>query len=287
MLTQDSFYRVFQYSSDTTDDTLIEKYQFTLDQVYAPTETALNFLGVAANEREYAFFAYSNVEPYSEITSKIIIRTMDPFDGSLQAAYEIANLPGFDPTQQEVTNITYNNFGGFTLGLKTQSTFTAICKHEAATSTMTRVTSIDLSAYNSNLNRLVTRQTPKEQYGSFYIFPYRDYLGGAIQQGIIDYALVTPSNALTVTNPNYKYTSYSGEQDAWSSNYPTQIQVVNLSTTSNLTVFKEPIISRQPFKDYIYMLSDYDRTRFYQVTSFGASNNPMFTSVAGVTTSTY
>lgn len=287
ILTQDSYYRVFQYSSDTTDQSLTEKYQFTLDQVYSPTETELNFLGVAANEREYAFFAYSNVSPYSAITSKIIIRTMDPYDGSLQGAYEIINLPGFDPTQQQVTNITYNNFGGFTLGLRTPSTFSAICKHAATTSTLTVVTPIDLLGYNSNLNRLVTRQTPKEEYGSFYIFPYRDYLGGPIQSGMTDYALVTPSNALVVTNPNYKYNSYSGEQDAWLSNRPSQIQVVSLSTTSNLSVFKEPIISRQPFKDYIYMLSDYNLKRFYQVTSFGASNDPMFTSIAGITTSTY
>jgi len=287
MLTQDSFYRVFEYSSDTTNQSLTEKYQFTLDQIYAPSETALNFLGVAANEREYAFFAYSNVTPSVALSNMLIIRTMDPFDGSVRATYELANLPGFDPTQQQITNITYNNFGGFTLGLKTPSTFMAICKHAATTSTLTVVTPTDLGGYNSNLNRLITRQTPKEEYGSFYIFPYRDYLGGAIHNGITDYALVTPSNALVQTNPNYTYTSFSGEQDVWSSNYPTQIQIVNMSTTSNLTVFKEPIISRQPFKDYIYILSDSAPRRFYQVTSFSASNTPMFTSNAGITTSQY
>ena len=287
ILTQDSYYRVFQYSSDTTDQQLTEKYQFTLDQIYTAAESNINFLGVAANEREYAFFAYSNVEPYSAIQSKLLIRTMDPFNGDVQATYEIANLPGFDPTQQEVTNITYNNFGGFTMALKTPSTFSAICKHAAATSTLTLVTPLDLPGYNSNLNRLVTRQTPKEQYGSFYIFPYRDYLGGPIAHGMTDYALVTPSNALIQTNPFYKYTSFSGEQNAWSSNYPTEIQIVNLSTSSNLSVFKEPIISRQPFKDYIYMLSDYAQTRFYEVTSFSSPSASMFTSNAGITTSTY
>ena len=287
ILTQDSYYRVFQYSSDTENQTLTEKYQFTLDQVYSAAETSLNFLGVAANEREYAFFAYSNVDPYDAISSKLIIRTMDPFDGSLQGAYEIANLPGFDPTQQEVTNITYNNYGGFTLGLKTASTFTAICKHAATTSTMTVVTPVDLGGYNSNLNRLITRQTPKEEYGSFYIFPYRENLAGAITQGLTDYALVTPSNVLGSTNPNYKFTCFSGEQDTWSSTSPTQIHMINLSTTSNLTVMKEPIISRQPYKDYIYMLSDYDPRYFYQVTSFSASNQAIFTSNCGITRSTY
>ena len=287
ILTQDSYYRVFQYSSDTLDQSLTEKYQFTLDQIYPAAETSINFLGLAANEREYAFFAYSNVTPYMNMSNKLIIRTMDPFDGSLQAAYEYINVPGFDPTQQQVTNISYNNYGGFTLALKTVSTFTAICKHSATTSTMTVVTPLDLSGYNGNLNRLVTRQTPKEQYGSFYIFPYRDSLGGAIKSGMNDYVLVTPSNILGSTNPNYRYTSFSGEQDSWGAAVPSQIQVVTLSTTSNLSVFKEPIISRQPFKDYIYMLSDSDLTHFYQVTGFGSSNDPKFTSNASITTSLY
>jgi len=287
ILTQDSYYRVFQYSSDTENQSLIEKYQFTLDQVYSQNETDLNFLGVAANEREYAFFAYSNVAPYSAINSKLIIRTMNPFDGSLHGAYEIVNLPGFDPTQQQVTNISYNNFGGFTMALKGVSSFTALCKHAATTSTMTMVTPIDLGGNNSNIDRLVTRQTPKEKYGSFYIFPYRDYLGGAIASGMTDYALVTPSNILGSTNPNYNFTCFSGEQNGWGAANPTQIQIVSMHTTSNLSVFKEPIISRQPYKDYIYLLSDYDKTHFYQVTSFGPSNLPIYTSVAGITTSTY
>jgi hypothetical protein len=212
---------------------------------------------------------------------------MDPFDGSVRETLEVINLPGFDPTQQEVTNITYNNFGGFTMGIKTASTFSALCKHSADTSTLTYVSAIDLGGYNSNLNRFITRQTPKERYGSFYIFPYRDSLGGAIRSGVNDYLLMTPSNALVETNPNYTYTSYSGEQDAWGSNGPTELKVINMSTTSNLSVFKEPIISRQPFKDYIYMLSDSDPRCFYQGVSFTASNAPRFSSNAGIVTSLY
>jgi hypothetical protein len=287
ILTQDSYYRVFQYSSDTTNQSLNEAYQFTLDQIFSASETGLNFLGVAANEQEYAFFAYSNVDPYSALTSKLIIRTMNPFDGSVRDTYELANLPGFDPTQQQVTNITYNNFGGFTLGLKTASTFSAICKHSGTTSTMTVVTPIDLTGYNSNINRLIVRQSPKEEYGGFYVFPYREYLGGSITQGITDYANVTPSNVLGATNPNYAFTCFSGEQNTWAGTTPTQIHMISLSTTSNLTVFKEPIISRQPYKDYMYMLSDSDQRRFYELTSFSASNQTLFTSNAGITTSTY
>jgi hypothetical protein len=287
IMTQDSYYRVFEYSADTLDYSLIEKYEFTLDQVYPSRETAINFIGVAANEYEYAFFAYSNVSPYNAITSKLLIRTMSPFDGSVRSTYEYINLPGFDPTTQQITNVTFNNFGGFTMAVKSGNTHYAIAKHNSYTSTVSLVNPIEFAGYNSNIDRLVTRQTPKERNGSFYIFPYRTDLGGTIKQGSIDYVLVTPSNILEKTNPFYKYQGFSGDQSAWASAAPCQINVFNLSTTSNLSVFKEPIISRQPFKDYIYMLSDYDPTYFYQVTGFSASNQSQFTSNVIITTSRY
>lgn len=288
IMAQDSYYRVFQYSSATDDNSMLEKYEFTLDQVYPPTNPAINFIGVAANESMYAFFAYSNVSPYSAITSKLLIRTMNPYDGSVRATYEYVNLPGFDPTTQQITNVTYNNYGGFTMGLKSGSSYMAICKHNDTTSSMTVVTPIDMAGNNSNIDRFVTRQTPKEKNGSFYIFPYRIGLNAPITQGSTDYVYVTPSNILGTTNPFYKYNAYTGAQDIWAaSNAPCQIQVLNLSTTSNLSVFKEPIISRQPFKDYIYMLSDYDPTHFYQVTGFTTSNQAQFTSNVTITTSRY
>ena len=288
IMTQDSYYRVFQYSADTTDVSLKEKYEFTLDQVYSSADPTINFIGVAANESMYAFFAYSNVSPYSAIASKLLIKTMSPFDGTIQDTYEFVNLPGFDPVNQQITNLTYNNYGGFTMALKGSNTYTALCKHSATTSSMTAITPIDLNGYNLNMDRFITRQTPKEEYGSFYVFPYRTALGGTITSGNTDYILVTPSNILSNTNPNYKYTGFTGSQDTWTTTTsPCDIKVFNLSTTSNLTVFKEPIISRQPFKDYIYMLSDYDPTYFYQVTGFTASNQAIFTSNVTVTTSRY
>ena len=287
ILTQDSYYRVFEYSSDTTNQSLLEKYQFTLDQVYSPNDSNINFIGVAANESEYAFFAYSNVTPSVGLSNKILIRTMDPLDGTLRATSELINLPGFDPATQIITNITYNNFGGFTFALKSETALTAICKHAANTSTMTVVTALNLGGTNSNVDRLITRQTPKEEYGSFYMFPYRTSMGGAIPNGIAEYALMTPSNALVQPNSFYTYTSYSGEQDAWSSNHPTQINMIGLQTTSNLSVFKEPIVSRQPFKDYLYFLSDSDLRHFYQVTGFTTPSSPLYTSNASITTSLY
>jgi hypothetical protein len=291
IMTQDSYYRIFQYQAATTDYTLVEKYQFTLDQVFPSSDPTINFIGVAANEVEYAFFAYSNVNTSANpaLSNLIVVKTMDPFDGSIQDTYEIHNVPGFDPTSQEITNLTYNNYGGFTMGLQSASTFTAICKHTSNTSSMTSFTAIDLAGYNSTLNRLITRQSPKEQYGAFYVFPYRTMLGGPIPEGITDYISVTPSNILPQINPVYKYYSFTGSQDTFtSSTQPCQIKTYNLSNTgSNPTVFIEPIVSRAPYKDYLYMLSPYDPTRFYQVTTFTGSADIRFTSNAYTTQSFY
>jgi hypothetical protein len=290
IMTQDSFYRVFQYQADTTNTTLVEKYQFTLDQVYPSSNPDINFVGVAANESEYAFFAYSNLPTYSPGTNKILIRTMSPFDGVVKKTYEYSDVPGFDPTAQEITNVTYNNYGGFTMALKSPSTLTAVCKHSAATSTMTVLNTLALGGANSNIDRLVTRQTPKEAFGSFYVFPHRVGLPPPYARGgHKEYILATPSNALGSVNPSYNYTTYTGPQDTWpTGSGPTQIQVFNLSNApANPTIFTQPIISRQPFKDYVYMLSDYDQTRFYEVTGFSASNSPVNTSNALMTTSRY
>jgi len=288
IMTQDSYYTVFKYAADTADYSLNIIYEFTLDQIYQQNDHSINFIGVAANESEYAFFAYSNVPPNTAISSMLLVRIMDPFDGSVRQTYEYMNLPGFDPTVQQITNLTYNNYGGFTMALKTESTLTAICKHNSYTSSMTTVTPIELNGYNRNVDRIITRQTPKERNGSFYVFPYRTNLGGTIKEGITDYVSVTPSNILTKTNPFYKYVAFTGSQNTWAtSQQPCEIQTFNLSTTSNLTVFNEPIISRQPFKDYIYMLSDTDHRRFYQVTGFTSSNQDIFTSNVTITTSAY
>jgi hypothetical protein len=214
----------------------------------------------------------------------LLIRTMDPSDGRVQDTYEYMNLPGFDPTVQQITNVTYNNYGGFTMSLKNGSNYLALCKHTMNTSTITSVTPVDLGGFNANLGRFITCQTPKEEFGGFYVFPYRENLGGAITNGSIDYVQITPSNIIGSPNPNYKYTALTGDQGLTSS---CQIGVFNLSTTSNLTVFKQPIVSRQPYKDYIYMLSDYDQKHFYEITSFSTSNQTQFTSNTSITESRY
>ncbi len=289
IMTQDSYYRVFEYQAARTDYTLVEKYQFTLDQVYPFTNPNINFLGVAANENEYAFFAYSNIPTYSALSSMLLVKTMNPYDGSIREEYEYANLPGFDPTIQEITNITYNNFGGFTLSLQYGSTITAICKHKYADSSMTVVTPRDMNGFNSTLNRFVTVQSPKEEFGAFYIFPYRTMLSGAISEGHTDYMSITPSNLLVTVNPFYRYTAVTGSQDLFASNAPCQVLTFNLSNAgfSNPGIYRQPIVSRAPFKDYLYMLSAEDPTHFFQVTSFSNSGTSVNTSNGYTTRSLY
>lgn len=280
IMTQDSYFRVFEYKSLVTDYTLTEHYQFTIDQIFPTTESNLNYIGAAANEYVYAFFAYSNVSPSSALSNLIVVKTMNPHDGTVKDTYEIKNIPGFDPTAQEVTNLTYNNYGGFTMGLQSASTLTAVCKHTSNTSSMTVVTPTDIGGFNANLDRLITRQSPKEEFGAFYVFPYRTGLGGAITEGINDYVSITPSNIIPQNNPFYKYAAATGSQDAFGVATPCQIQTYNLSTSSNPTVFRDPLIARAPYKDYIYMLSDYSPTNFYQVVSFSAPSSSAFLSNA-------
>jgi len=289
IMTQDSYYRVFQYQAATTDYSLVEKYQFTIDQIYPFTNPNINFLGVAANEREYAFFAYSNLPVQSPLTSLLLIKTMDPFDGTIRNTFEYSNLPGLDPTTQEITNVTYNNFGGFTLAVQSPSNMFALCKHSSNVSTMTLVNPLDITGFNANLDRFITRQTPKEEFGAFYIFPYRTNLSNTIKEGHIDYVSITPSNIVERINPFYKYVAYTGGQYTFDTiNSPCQIVVYNLNNApTNPNVYRQPIVSRSPFKDYIYMLSAYDPTRFYEVTSYTYSSDQIFSSNAFTTTSRY
>ena len=289
IMTQDTQYRVFQYQAAKTDYTLVEKYQFTLDQVYSFTNSTINFLGVAANESEYAFFAYSNIPSYSALSSMLLIKTMSPFDGSIKDEYQYANLPGFDPTIQEITNLTYNNFGGFTMSLQEGSTITALCKHKYATSSMTVVSPRDMNGFNSTLNRFVTVQSPKEEFGAFYIFPYRTMLSGPVSEGHIDYMSITPSNVLPVSNPYYRYSAVTGSQDVFSSSVPCEVLTFNLSNAgfSNPGVYRQPIVSRAPYKDFLYLLSEEDPIHFFQITPFSNSGSLNVTSNAYTTRSYY
>ena len=259
ILTEDSIYRVYQYSADTTDYSLTERYQFTLDQVY-PSNPAVNFLGVAANESNYAFFAYSN--------ANLLVRTMNPQRGTIDEITNYSTISGFDPTVQQITNITYNNFGGFTMGLKEGSTFSAICKHSLATSSVTVLSDTAPTGFNANVISFLTRQSPKESAGSFYVFPYRT--GIASEEAIVDYVQITPSNQIVSPNPNYTY-------EATTNGLYTQIATVNLVTADPPYSFRQPIVCRQPYRNDLFLLSQTNNQKFYQVTLSNYSYSDQFT----------
>lgn len=289
IMTQDSYYRVFEYKADENDYSLLEKYQFSVDQIFPTTNPELNYIGVAGNENVYAFFAYSNLPVNSPDTSHLIIKTMDPFSGAVVDTYDIMNIPGLDPTTQEITNITYNNFGGFTMAIQSPSNLFAVCKHTGNNSSMTVLQAVELTGFNSNVDRLITRQSQKEEFGAFYVYPYRTQLAGPIADGIIDYISVTPSNIIGNPNPYYKYIGSTGNQDTFTQQVNIcQIQTFNLSNAgSNPKILKEPIVCRAPFKDLLYTLSDYDTQRFYQITTFTSTADPKFSSNAFTTQSVY
>jgi hypothetical protein len=160
------------------------------------------------------------------------------------------------------------------LALKDVGVVKAICKHNGTTSTMTILSNADPVGFNANVDRFITRQSPKDGAGNFYIFPYRYNLLGGITEGIVDYIRVTPSNLIPSQDPFLKYTGVTGQQNAWGVNKPCQIEVFNLSNASGAQIYRQPIVSRQPFREDILLLSASAPSSFYQVTGFAASNSP-------------
>ena len=294
-LTQDGFYRVYSYPTEEaaiTTSSFTERYQFTLDQVYPPGDPLINFIGVAASETEYAFFAYSNAEPAAPTTSKLLIRTMRPADGTVTQAYEYQNLPGFDPQAQEITSWSYNNFGGFTLGLKAPSSFTALCKHNSYSSTITFFSTLAVAGANSTIDQLKVCQATKESDGLFYVFPHRAGITGLgyATAGYNDYVKVQPAAVAVTPNPNYTYQAFTGAQNTWGGPSPTPVEIQTFSLSNapaQPALYSEVILVKNPYLDRIFLLSEYDNTHFYEVTRFTGSNRPAYTSNASTTMSAF
>jgi hypothetical protein len=100
-------------------------------------------------------------------------------------------------------------------------------------------------------------QSPKEEYGRFWVFPYR----GAPTEGITDFLFVNP-NILSATNPGGDYlATYSPFSGA-----PNQYATVYTYSLSNAApyVFRSPVVVRDVAKDRIFWLSDAQPTYFYE-----------------------
>jgi hypothetical protein len=264
MLTQDTFYRVFQFSTNTTNYDFTETYQFTIDQVYPPSPD-INFIGLAANEREYAFFAYSNAASPS-LPGSLLIRTMNPGTGL------ITNCNSYDLSYNlntwQVTNFTYNNYGGYTLSLKTTTDIAAYCQHTSSPNTYTTFT--EVGSHDPDIEKYITLQSPKEEGGKFYICPVRTSLGSAIQE----YGYVDPTVPVAGPDPNYAYSSIT------MSSMVVQSPTVNIYLLPNTDLYRTPAVTRQLYRDYLIFGSVGTTQNFYQVTGYGFSNDSAHTSNA-------
>jgi hypothetical protein len=260
MMTQDIYFRVFQYTTGTSDYSFKEKYQFTLDQVVQTTNSNIEYIGVAANESSYAFFAYSN-DLVTPSNSKILITTMTPSDSYAQNQIQFQTPFIFSANQ--LTSLTYNNYGGFTMSIKQGSAIYAYYQGQNGSSVL-----LSNTVVNSNITYFKTLQSPKESAGRFYVFPFRG-------STVTDYIYVDPTSTLTSNNPNYAF-------GALMNSTPVKLSVYSFGAN-----FGAPAIKREPFQEFITLLSPSDPTHIYEVTSYTASNVPKYTSNAITTRSAY
>ena len=248
ILTKDSMYRIYHYSSDN-NHTLTETYQFTLDQVF-PSSSNIDYLGIAANESSFAFFGLGP-------SSFMYIRTMNPHTGTIDNTYSEAAPLGFQSSVQ-LYSLAYNNIGGYVMSAKTYDSNTTITTlsvvsraYEGASSltTMTEQTADPTIAY------FAIGQSPKEVNGRFWVFPYRSGVG------VQDMVLVNP-NETHGSPPVGPYTA------AIKTGLTTQYATATTYGLSNAipNAYRSPCVFRDVAKDRVFMLSDAAPTNFFEAT---------------------
>jgi hypothetical protein len=251
ILAKDSQFRVFSYPINISSYTLTETYQFTLDQVY-PSGSNIQYLGMAANENEFAFFGFSNAP-----TPYIFIRTMNPTTGTIQTTTSNISPFGFQSSIQ-LYKALYNNVGGYVLsGTTTTGGATVVAKANYSTTSLTYFT------YSPGAQSTITRfeigQSPKEEYGRYWVFPYRTGLAGPISEGVQDFIEVNPNTLDTSPQTgNYLCTYIAGATTLYA-----LLTGFTLETTAPYT-FRSPIVTRDVEKNRIFMLSEDDPVHFYE-----------------------
>jgi hypothetical protein len=254
LMTLDTVFRVYSYELDTVARTFKLEYEMTLDQVI-PRGTGIYWLGAAANEFQYVFASYSAPD------NRLIFRIMTPATGVI--AEDVSYPSPFRFDQVQLTNMTFNNAGGFTMAVRQGATLIAYGQASADPAVTTRVTTTA-----TGQDRFITRQGPKNTTGQFYVYPVAT---GVIRQ----YVYVDPTVSLGAPNPNYAVR-------ATTNGTPTQVTVFALSRQCT-----DPIVARQPYFDTLLFLSPTAPLNMFQVTSYTASANPAVTSNAIVTQSVF
>ena len=232
VLVLDTVFRVYSYESGP-NRVFTEAYQITVDQIIAPGSNTA-YIGMAANEHVFAFASYS-------ADNRLIFRTMEPATGEIVDEISYASPFHFD--QVQLTNMTYNNAGGFTLSVKNGTTVFAICQ---ATRT-SAITSVTLTVPDPSVDRFITRQAPKNDAGQFYV--YSANAAGGFQS----YVYVDP-NGVGAVGPTYTVTT---------SGLPTKFTVVSLGGPT----YRDPIVSSEPFKDVLLFLRT-GSNAIFQITSY-------------------
>lgn len=227
MLVFDTVFRVYSYESGT-NRVFTEAYQITVDQVVPVGEIAA-YIGMAANEDVFVFASYS-------ADNRLILRTMEPATGEI--VDEISYLSPFRFDQVQLTNMTYNNAGGFTLSIKNGATPIAWCQ---ATRT-SAATTVTLTRPDPTVDRFITRQAPKNAVGQFYVYP------ADVNGNVQTYVYVDPTGVGAI-GPIYTVTT---------GGLPTKFTEFVLDAGP----YREPIVSSEPFKDILFFLRAGSRSIF-------------------------
>lgn len=275
ILLKDSQFRVFSYQSGVSTQTFTEAYQFTLDQVFPPASN-IDYLGVAANESNFAFFGLSNAVS----TPYLFIRTMNPASGTIQDTFSELSPQGFQSSVQ-LFRATYNNYGGYVMSCQSYDSNTAttdiqvVAKPTQASSTLVRFVR---QASQPDIQYFIAAQSPKEAYGRFWVFPYRTGIvsPGAIPTGVQDFAYVNP-NSLSSTAPS----GVDYEADVTLSNGgPTFYAEVTKYALSNQApyTYRSPIVTRDVAQDRIFLLSEDQPTKFYEASTIVGLSTPLVVS---------
>ena len=255
MLLRDSVFRVFSYPVNTSTQTFTETYTFTLDQVFPPASN-IDYLGSAANESNFAFFGLSNASP----TPYLYIRTMDPTTGAITATSAEPAPLGFQSSVQ-LFHVKYNNFGGYVMSAQAWDSGSAttvlsvVGKANASTTTFTTFT---CSAGCGNIQEYLIGQSPKEEFGRFWVFPSRTGLSGPAATGIQDFAFVNPNLPPQVSPPAGDYIAATGASPTY-----TAVEQFFLDQTAPST-YRSPIVTRDVVKDRVFFLAEAAPTNFFE-----------------------
>jgi len=255
IMTHDSVFRVYSYLNSTSNIDLNEVQQFTLDEVF-PQSSNIQYLGVSANESNYAFFGLSNAVP----NPYIYIRTLNPVSGFLENSHSEISPLAFQSSVQ-LFKATYNNLGGYTLSAQAYDNVTStsfvqvVSKPTRYTSTFTTLT---YTPTQTNITNFIVQQSPKEEFGRFWVFPYRSGING-----FNNFLFVNPNNLSTVSSsPDYNAYTYPY--------YGASNQDVKYASINNYTLpntYYSPIVTRDVALDRVYFLSVAGPTKFYEATT--------------------